>query len=77
MVSFEDGEKKTCGLGVFKTLDRSDEAMHIMINIIYLDGGALLARDYTGKYRSHMAYDCDLCAKAKGYEFLARQLEGK
>ena len=30
------------------------------INIIYVGGGALLARDYAGKYRSHTAYDCDL-----------------
>ena len=47
------------------------------INIIYVGGGALLARDYAGKYRSHTAYDCDLCANAKGYEFLARQIEGR
>lgn len=47
------------------------------INIIYVGGGALLARDYAGKYRAHTAYDCDLCANAKGYEFLARQIEGK
>ena len=47
------------------------------INIIYVGGGALMARDYAGKYRSHTAYDCDLCANAKGYEFLARQIEGK
>ena len=47
------------------------------INLIYVGGGALLARDYAGKYRSHTAYDCDLCANAKGYEFLARQNEGK
>lgn len=37
----------------------------------------MLARDYAGKYRAHTAYDCDLCANAKGYEFLARQIEGK
>lgn len=47
------------------------------INIIYVGGGALMARDYAGKYRSHTAYDCDLCANAKGYEFLAGQIEGK
>lgn len=47
------------------------------INIIYVGGGALIARDYAGKYRSHTAYDCDLCANAKGYEFLAGQLMGK
>lgn len=47
------------------------------INLIYVGGGALLARDYAGRYRSHTAYDCDLCANAKGYEFLARQIEGK
>lgn len=47
------------------------------VNIIYVGGGALIARDYAGKYREHTAYDCDLCANAKGYEFLARQLMGK
>lgn len=47
------------------------------INIIYVGGGALIARDYAGKYRSHTAYDCDLCANAKGYEFLAGQIIGK
>ncbi len=47
------------------------------LNIIYVGGGALIARDYAGRYRSHAAYDCDLCANAKGYEFLARQLVGK
>ena len=44
------------------------------INIIYVGGGALMARDHAGKYRSHTAYDCDLCANAKGYEFLAGQM---
>ena len=44
------------------------------INIIYVGGGALMARDHTGKYRGHTAYDCDLCANAKGYEFLASQM---
>ena len=47
------------------------------INLIYVGGGALIARDYAGKYREHTAYDCDLCANAKGYEFLAKQLIGK
>lgn len=47
------------------------------INIIYVGGGARIAKDYAGKYRGHTAYDCDLCANAKGYEFLARQIEGK
>ena len=46
-------------------------------NIIYVGGGALMARDHAGKYRSHTAYDCDLCANAKGYEFLAGQIMGK
>ncbi len=46
-------------------------------NIIYVGGGALVARDYAGKYREHTAYECDLCANAKGYEFLAKQLLGK
>ncbi len=47
------------------------------INIIYVGGGALMARDYAGKYRGYTAYDCDLCANAKGYEFLASQIERK
>ncbi|MCM1561282.1 MAG: ParM/StbA family protein [Butyrivibrio sp.] len=47
------------------------------INLIYVGGGALMARDHAGKYRSHTAYDCDLCANAKGYEFLAGQIMGK
>ena len=47
------------------------------INIIYVGGGAIIAQDYAGKYREHTAYDCDLCANAKGYEFLAGQLMGK
>ena len=47
------------------------------VNIIYVGGGALIARDYAGRYRSHTAYDCDLYANAKGYEFLARQIVGK
>lgn len=46
-------------------------------NIIYVGGGALMARNHAGKYRSHTAYDCDLCANAKGYEFLAGQMMGK
>ena len=44
------------------------------INIIYVGGGALMAREHTGKFRNHTAYDCDLCANAKGYEFLAGQM---
>ncbi len=47
------------------------------INLIYVGGGALMAHDHAGKYRSHTAYDCDLCANAKGYEFLAGQIMGK
>ena len=46
-------------------------------NLIYVGGGALMARDHAGKYRSHTTYDCDLCANAKGYEFLAGQMMGK
>ncbi len=45
------------------------------VNIIYVGGGALVARDYAGKYRGHVSYDCNLCANAKGYEFLVSQLE--
>ena len=46
-------------------------------NLINVGGGALMARDHAGKYRSHTAYDCDLCANAKGYELLAGQMMGK
>ena len=47
------------------------------INIIYVGGGALVAQNYAGKYRRYVAYDNDLCANAKGYEFLANQIERK
>ena len=47
------------------------------INLIYVGGGALIACDYAGRYREHTVYDCYLCANAKGYEFLAKQLKGK
>ena len=47
------------------------------VNIIYVGGGALMARDHARRYRGHTAYDCDLCANAKGYEFLAGQIMGK
>lgn len=46
-------------------------------NIIYVGGGALAAKDHAGRYRLHTAYDCDLCANAKGYEFLAGQIMGR
>lgn len=36
------------------------------INIIYVGGGALMARDYAGQYRSHTAYDCGLYLKLAG-----------
>ena len=46
-------------------------------NIIYVGNGELMARDHAGKYWSHTVYDYDLCANAKGYEFLAKQMMGK
>ena len=59
-------------------LERAERGYSLdYINIIYVGGGALMARDYAGKYRGYTAYDCDLCANAKGYEFLASQIERK
>lgn len=43
-------------------------------NIIYVGGGASIARKYNTKKRSNVAYDCDIKANAKGYEFLAEQM---
>lgn len=43
-------------------------------NIIYVGGGALIAKEYGRTYRKNVAYDCDIRANAKGYEFLAGQM---
>ena len=43
------------------------------INIIYVGGGAIAVKNFT-EYKSNVAYDCDILANAKGYEFLAEQM---
>ena len=43
------------------------------INIIYVGGGAIAVKNFT-EYKSNVAYDCDILANAKGYEFLADQM---
>lgn len=42
-------------------------------NIIYVGGGACAVKNF-GVPKSNVAYDCDIHANAKGYEFLAVQM---
>ena len=42
-------------------------------NVIYVGGGAVAVRNFSD-YRTNVAYDCDILANAKGYEFLADQM---
>ena len=42
-------------------------------NVIYVGGGAVTVRNFS-EYRTNVAYDCDILANAKGYEFLADQM---
>ena len=42
-------------------------------NIIYVGGGASAVKNF-GVPKSNVAYDCDIHANAKGYEFLAVQM---
>ena len=42
-------------------------------NVIYVGGGAVAVRNFS-EYRTNVAYDCDILANAKGYEFLADQM---
>ena len=43
------------------------------INIIYVGGGAIAVKNFT-EAKNNVAYDCDILANAKGYEFLADQM---
>lgn len=42
-------------------------------NIIYVGGGAVAVKNFT-EPKDNVAYDCDILANAKGYEFLAEQM---
>ena len=44
------------------------------IRIIYVGGGSVVARNFTERYRSNVAYDCDIKANAKGYEYYCYML---
>jgi plasmid segregation protein ParM len=46
------------------------------MNIIYVGGGAVAAKNFL-EHRANAAYDCDIHANAKGYEFLAYQIVKK
>ena len=43
------------------------------IKIIYVGGGAVAVKNFT-ENKDNVAYDCDILANAKGYEFLADQM---
>jgi plasmid segregation protein ParM len=45
-------------------------------NVIYVGGGAVAVRNFS-EHRANIAYDCDIHANAKGYEFLAYQIAKK
>lgn len=47
------------------------------VNVIYVGGGALVAKNYTKSVKNNHMYDCDLKANAKGYEFLASTMIGR
>ncbi len=42
-------------------------------NVIYVGGGAVAVKNFT-EQKENIAYDCDILANAKGYEFLAEQM---
>ena len=43
------------------------------INIIYVGGGAIAVKNFTDT-KPNVAFDCDILANAKGYEFFAEQI---
>lgn len=45
-----------------------------LIKIIYVGGGASIAKYFGRTYRDNVAYDCDIAANAKGYEFLGEKM---
>lgn len=42
-------------------------------NVIFVGGGAIAVKNFT-EQKENIAYDCDILANAKGYEFLADQM---
>ena len=42
-------------------------------NVIYVGGGAVAVKNFT-EQKENIAYDCDILANAKGYEFLIEQM---
>lgn len=42
-------------------------------SVIYVGGGAVAAKNYS-EHKPNIAYDCDIHANAKGYEYLAGQM---
>lgn len=42
-------------------------------NVIYVGGGAVAVKNFM-EHKANIAYDCDILANAKGYEFLASQM---
>lgn len=43
------------------------------MNVIYVGGGAAAVKNFS-EHRPNVAYDCDIHANAKGYEYLAYQI---
>ena len=43
------------------------------MNVIYVGGGAAAVKNFS-EHRPNVAYDCDIHANAKGYEYLASQI---
>lgn len=43
------------------------------INVIYVGGGAVAVKNFT-EPKDNVAFDCDILANAKGYEFLAEKM---
>ena len=58
--------------GLILELEEREYALNY-INIIYVGGGAITVKNFT-EPKSNVAYDCDILANAKGYEFLAKQM---
>ena len=58
--------------GLILELEEREYALNY-INIIYVGGGAIAVKNFT-ETKSNVAYDCDILANAKGYEFLAEQM---
>lgn len=47
------------------------------LNIIYVGGGAVVAKNFSKKHDINVSYDCNICANAKGYEYLAHSIMEK